>query len=214
MVVMKSSGLELIGTRPPSVTGSRASSALGNHHGYHTISNSSNVDETLFKSHTPSKLDESIDFKPPWAYKKREFWDVAKNELKTDKRGRPLFWSPEPHVSLDGSVTSPFVRKKTSGSGQLADSKHARSKHCPSFVDETLFGPRLEEPGFDPPWGKKEKRPRPHIFVPVDLYLNQTIEPEGSLKRDRKIYKTRSRPSSGRGSRPGSAAGGRPIWKP
>ncbi|XP_041360683.1 RBPJ-interacting and tubulin-associated protein 1-like [Gigantopelta aegis] len=214
MVVMKSCGLELIGTRPPSVTESRASSALGKHHGYHSISNSSNVDETLFKSHTPSKLEETVSFKPPWAYKKRDIWDVTNNELKSDKKGRPLLWSPDPHVSLDGSVTSSFARRKTTGSGPLSNNKLARSKHNPTFVDETLFGPRLKPPSFEAPWGDKEKRPRPHIFVPVDLYMGGTIQPEGSLKRDRKIYKTRSRPSSGRASRSGSATGERPIWKP
>ncbi|BFZ20982.1 hypothetical protein BsWGS_24021 [Bradybaena similaris] len=153
------------------VTGARAPSAMSSHrpksatkHGYHILAHKSSVDELLFSSQHQSRLNEPIiNFKAPWEYPKPQpplhtFGNVkGKTEVKNKVHGRPLLWCPTP-----GTATHTRERTKTRSSvddaGYLWSTRsHFRHlKHTPTFVDETLFGPRLEEPSFKAPWDVKK----------------------------------------------------------
>lgn len=207
---MSNKGLVLTGTRPPSVTDFRPRTApsVRGRYGYHTVGIKSNVDETLFKSHNPGRMSEEIDFKPPWSYKKK-----TPEEQLMKPKGRPLMWAPQPSVSLDGNIVSNHCGNKTKNTNSNStQSKHKLWRHTPTFVDESLFGPRLEEPSFDAPWGMKKTKARPYFWVP-DPSLYDDLENTESAKKTR--YRVRTRPKTAQGTRSGNGLGNsRPIWKP
>ncbi|RUS91649.1 hypothetical protein EGW08_000622 [Elysia chlorotica] len=175
----------VMGTRPPSALSSyRPVSAGRKHNGYHSRAQPSFVDESLFGSQHHTRLDEEfMSFKAPWEYPKpppprNTFAAPPKSKLpvKPKPKGRPLLWCPSPDAAV-------HVRTKTTKN--LAHSDGAKSnqgalwntrnnfrhlKHTPTFVDESLFGPRLQEPTFEAPWNERkkgEKRTvRPFLFYP------------------------------------------------
>ena len=211
--------LELTGTRPPSVASYRPPSAHRPRSGYHTVADKSSVDELLFSSHHPRNSEE-ISFKSPW--------DSAKEKTnKSDKpRGKPLLWTPTERTSF--SARSQIL--KTSNRNALTrdferHQKYKPLKHTPTYVDETLFGPKLEEPSFRAPWAEKVKRPKPFLFSPIDY---TKLERESTT--DKKVRYSSAgtmdgRPPSRQGRRPVTATTRpvtvestydieRPTWKP
>ncbi|GFN87966.1 rbpj-interacting and tubulin-associated protein 1 [Plakobranchus ocellatus] len=174
------------GTRPPSVlSGSRPGSAGRKHHGYHIRAKPSYVDESLFGSQHHTRLDEQLrGFKAPWEYPKPP---PPKNTFATpvhlkvpkkpERKGRPLLWCPTPNAATHMRSKATTTRDSTNASsiaspGCLWNTRDhfRRLKHTPTFVDESLFGPRLQEPTFEAPWNERkkgEKRPiRPYLFDP------------------------------------------------
>lgn len=196
---MRMEDLELTGTRPPSVSGSRPSSRTSNRprSGYHVIANKSNVDELLFTAHHP-RNDNVIHFKPPWSTTPRGKTDIDK--AKKMPKMRPLLWTPDDRAS----VTSQSDRKSY-GKGHTLDydrlNKYRPTKQMPSFCDESLFGPRLEEPSFEAPWADKTKKPRPYLFSPLDY---------AKLTREGSTMSAKYSPSGTLDGRPPSRQGRRP----
>lgn len=173
----------VMGTRAPStLSSSRPGSANKRHHGYHTKAQPSFVDESLFGSYHPTKLDEELaSFKAPWEYPKppqprNTFAPVnVKPPVKPKPKGRPLLWCPRPDSATKVPIKTKNVSRDLSNTsssnfGHMWNTRDCfkRLKHTPTFVDESLFGPRLQEPTFEAPWNKRkkdEKRPnKPFLF--------------------------------------------------
>uniref|UniRef100_A0A2C9KH17 RBPJ-interacting and tubulin-associated protein 1 n=1 Tax=Biomphalaria glabrata TaxID=6526 RepID=A0A2C9KH17_BIOGL len=204
---MSNEDFVLTGSRPPSVLSNyRPNSAKQN--GYHTIARKSSVDETLFRSYYTTKLDEPVSLdKPPWEYPHIEKTLSAKKSQESTKakyNGPPLLWCPTPReVSHTKSKQKPGPNDPL----YLWNTKHhyRHLKHTPSFIDETLFGSRLEEPSFKAPWNEKKKgekiAPRPLLWgPPMKGQLSDT-----DVRHT--VNDSFQRPSSARST-------GRPVWKP
>ncbi|CAG5126052.1 unnamed protein product [Candidula unifasciata] len=223
---MSSGGFEVKGARAPSVLSShRPKSSTKN--GYHILAHTSSVDELLFSSQHPSRLnDPIINFKAPWDHPKPQppfhtFGTVQeKIETRNKVRGPPLLWCPAP-----GSATHTREKTKTRSSvddaGYLWSTRgHFRHlKHKPTFVDETLFGPRLEEPSFKAPWDVKKNSEMKHSnYCNVDVVDNKEALTHGALSDFRRT--SISRPESARGvsGHPEPQNHGakvvKPVWKP
>ncbi|CAG2194296.1 unnamed protein product [Mytilus edulis] len=78
----------ITGSRPPSASGRARPLSGRTRSGYHKVSESANVDETLFKSHNYATHSTDHGFKYPWVQNTKE-------EKKKNK-GPPLLWSPSP----------------------------------------------------------------------------------------------------------------------
>ena len=216
--------LELTGTRPPSVASSRPSSRQSNRprSGYHMIAEKSNVDELLFSSHHP-RHEDIIGFKAPWDETPRH---KTERDRPKKPRGPPLFWSPdtrEENLSSSQSDRGSVLRKSN-----ITDklNRYRPKKYTASYCDETLFGPKLEEPSFEAPWAEKVRKPRPHLFSPID-YAKLTRDNSSLATKNR--YSSAGtldgRPPSRQGRRPASSDSRpitvescqnieKPIWKP
>lgn len=197
--------LELTGTRPPSVTGHRPSSRNSNRpgSGYHRLADRSSVDELLFTSHHP-RHEDVVNFKPPWTETPRN----KKSEKDKQPKLKPLLWAPSDNRT---SITSQSDRGgglRMSNKGFHVDAdrlnKYRPKKHTASFCDETLFGPRLEEPSFEAPWAEKVKKGKPLIFSPVD-YAKLTREQSACSARYSSAGTMDGRPPSRQGRRPRTA---------
>lgn len=191
--------LELTGTRPPSAQSCRPLSRTSNRpkSGYRVVSDKSNVDELLFGSEH-SKNENVINFKPPWANTPRSKND---SDGKKKSRMRPLFWAPEGR----DIVTSQSEKRAYKGNSHSIDldrlNRYRPVKQKPSFCDESLFGPRLEEPSFEAPWADKIKKPKPYLFSPVD-YAQLTREGSASSAKYSSTGTLDGRPPSRQGRRP------------
>lgn len=180
----------ITGTRPPSA-GSRPSSRQSPVHksGYHKVSDNSDVDEMLFKSFNSMGVKDYSGYPAAWS-----------KTPKDKKRGKPLLWAPPVGVHQEHKESSTYSLRK---SHDLHDPryKYRLSKHTPSFCDETLFGPRLEEPSFKAPWEEKKKMTgRPMLWTPMDYS-------RGNLDNDHvelEPYSVDGRPPSRQGRRPAS----------
>ena len=213
--------LELTGTRPPSVASNRPPSSHGGgrpRSGYHTLSDKSSVDELLFSSHHP-RSSEEVTFNPPW--------DSPKETNKLEKpRNKPNLWSPSERNSLSAKS---HVLKSSNRNVLIHDydkhHKYKHLKHTPTFVDESLFGPKLEEPSFRAPWAEKVKKPRPYLFSPVDYTKLVRENTTNSNNRYSSAGTLDGRPPSRMGRRPVTATTRpvtvestydveKPTWKP
>lgn len=214
--------LELTGTRPPSVASARPPSSQGSHRprsGYHTLSDKSSVDELLFSSHHPRHTEE-VTFNPPW--------DDQKNKpIKLEKpRIKPLLWAPDERSCFSGR--SHILKTSNRNSVTHDIDKHQKYKplkHTPTFVDESLFGPKLEEPSFRAPWAEKVKKPKPFLFSPIDYTKLVRENTTNSKNRYSSAGTMDGRPPSRQGRRPVTATTRpvtvestydveKPIWKP
>ncbi|KAL3888433.1 hypothetical protein ACJMK2_000800 [Sinanodonta woodiana] len=206
---MATGGIELVGSRPPSVMSrppSSSSARSRSRSGYHVSHNASSIDESLLTSHNPTK-NLSNNTPPPWPEHKR-YKDEDKKKTEKPKM-RPLLWAPpSPAPTLD---------------------RESALRHTPTFVDESLFGPKLQDPSFDPPWVKKTAkavRMRPLLWCP-----QTASSKEGAATSERMVYSASGtldgRPPSRLGRRPASAKSRpstvestsmfdqtKPIWKP
>lgn len=158
------------------VRNSQPGSARTPRHGYKTVSPRSEVDELLFTSHNALSKDDKFD--PRW----KPF--ESKEKIKP-----PLLWAPIPNIEKKLLQKSPFTKK------------YAPVKMVPSFVDESLFGPKIKEPDFPAPWENKKKR-AVLLWSPCN----------NISKEDQKTSNTKFRcntPNSARKLKPS-----KPIWKP
>lgn len=216
---MRMEDFQLTGTRPPSVIDCRPSSRNSDRprsrSGYHVVGDKSNVDELLFASHHP-RNENIIKFKPPWSDTTRCKSDLEK-AMKVPKM-RPLLWTPDDRAS----VTSQSDRISKKGNNHSVDlNRYRPMKQKPSFCDESLFGPRLQEPSFEAPWAEKVKKPRPFLFCPLD-YARLTREASTMSAKYSSSGTLDGRPPSRQGRRPKTAST-RPVtvesaqrltWKP
>lgn len=214
---MSNDGFVVTGSRPPSALGSYSYRPSSAKHGYHTLSRSSAVDESLFRSHYSTKLDETFsNFKAPWEYPKppaprNTFGPPAvRHEPEPKPRGPPLLWCPPPSET---SLVKPKSKTKSNhnDSTYLWSTKNnfRQLKHTPTFVDETLFGSKLEEPSFEAPWNERKKgekrNPKPYLWDP---YCDKKRDmPTEQLSRPVSALRSSSRNES-RANTP------RPVWKP
>ncbi|KAH9523924.1 hypothetical protein Btru_047513 [Bulinus truncatus] len=161
---MSSDGLMLNGSRPPSVLSNYKPNPV-KQHGYYTVAKKSSVDESLFRSHYSTKLDEAITHsKSPLENRKPR---KSQNKEKKDGfKGPPLLWCPPPSSACH--VKSNQKLKPDSTDIYLWSTKqHYRQlKYKPTFVDESLFGSKKEEPSFEAPWNesRREKKESNHIL--------------------------------------------------
>ncbi|XP_059168816.1 RBPJ-interacting and tubulin-associated protein 1-like [Physella acuta] len=221
---MSHDGIVITGSRPPSALSShRPSSANSKHQGYHTLARNSSVDESLFGSQYPSQLDKTvINFKAPWEYPKpappRNSFSAAPVKKVEPPRpnGPPLLWCPPP-----SETSRPQIRSKTKSN--LKDSAYLWStrdhfkhlKHTPTFVDETLFGSKLQEPSFEAPWNARKKgekkKPRPYLWDPSVPSNKADTSTNGGLSQRpaTALGLSKSRSKGG-----GQSNGTMPVWKP
>ncbi|XP_069070654.1 RBPJ-interacting and tubulin-associated protein 1 isoform X2 [Pleurodeles waltl] len=131
------------------VTGMQALQLQGKpRRSYRIKASTSYVDETLFGS--PSKATRMVaGFEPPWVEK--------------TSPQRPLLWSP----TSDGPGKE-TGNPKSNSPASTPRKKYRVKSRSPSFCDETLFGPKLEDPGWEAPWAKKEDtlKLRPLLWTP------------------------------------------------
>lgn len=205
--------LTLTGTRPPSAcSSSRPTSGRSSRKGYVKVANTSMADELLFSS---SALNlEDATFEAPWVKKDRRqilLWSPAPSSSRTTKStpvgDMKTEFSPgdKPARGLTSTKKTPKIKDT------MLKTRHPYRliKNTPTFVDECLFGPRLEEPAFTAPWNVKMKTadcqsPGTPIRAPRGV-----VGGNGITKLDLR-YRPRSamRPTSA------SETGAKPVWKP
>ncbi|XP_077990045.1 RBPJ-interacting and tubulin-associated protein 1-like [Glandiceps talaboti] len=185
--------LSITGTRPMSATGSKRDP-------YHKVSKNSFVDESLFGK----PLDEA-NFDPPWED------DVKKPKVKVVK---PLLWTPPAYGSHSARATTPTSnsRRRPMTPSQIYSNRYRLKKHTPTYVDETLFGPKLQEANFDPPWAKKEKHRKPQLWSPPVCGSRIELSSRPNSAMSVTSLRVPSRPSSARSTRSTSTTS-KPPWR-
>ncbi|XP_076084671.1 RBPJ-interacting and tubulin-associated protein 1-like [Mytilus galloprovincialis] len=187
----------ITGSRPPSASGRARPLSGRTRSGYHKVSESANVDETLFKSHNYATHSTDHGFKYPWVQNTKE-------EKKKNK-GPPLLWSPSPvDMHRYEKKSQGVISLRNSSTSQSSKSKHRLTRHTPTFVDESLFGEGLPEPSFESPWADKVTKGAPIYWAPQESYNRQMTQ--GSMRDKNKMepYILDGRPPSRQGPRPGS----------
>lgn len=190
----------ITGTRPPSSTGSRPRS------GYRKVSNAAEVDETLFRSHNYTQLHDN----------QGSGFSFQTKTPKEKKRGPPLLWAP----SSNEPKPSNYHNVKSHLSHSHESQKYRFHNHKPTFVDETLFGPKLEEPSFEAPWAEKKKKATPVLWSPPEFASRQMTQ-ANSVNEP---FSLDGRPPSRQGRRPASTrtrpctvesvSSAKSYWKP
>lgn len=194
--------LELIGSRPPSVASQRPPSVHETtrpRSGYKVVSDISNLDEEFPLPYQNKRTEPVIHFKPSITPRRRN--DVDK--LFKKSKLRPLHWAPEERsasTSHSERVDEQHVSRSLNKS--INFNRYRPVKQKPSFCDETLFGPRLEEPTFDAPWAQKTKKAKPLLFSPVDY---------AKLMREGSTLSAKYSSSGTLDGRPPSRQGRRPV---
>jgi hypothetical protein len=191
----------ITGTRPPSSSGSRPRS------GYRKVSNTAEVDETLFRSHNFTQVHDSQNSSFPFPAK----------TPKEKKRGPPLLWAPTPNDEKPNNYHDVKPRINHSSESQ----RYRFHNHKPTFVDESLFGPKLEEPSFEAPWAEKKRRPRPVNWAPPEFSSSRQMTEANPVNEP---FSLDGRPPSRQGRRPASTrnrpctvesvASTKSYWKP
>ncbi|XP_033727171.1 uncharacterized protein LOC117316609 [Pecten maximus] len=226
----------ITGSRPPSArTRSRQSHVSYSRpkSGYHKVAESSDADELLFgsenySSHNHVRPTDHFQHPTQSSYQhstqgsNSSLWANPVPVVK-EKKQRPLLWAPSNPTSAgsQSSRESNFALKPSHTTLESTKTKYRHLKHTPTFVDETLFGPRLEEPLFDAPWDSKKTK-QPFLFSSTD-YTKITYGGQGS---ESEPYSVDGRPPSRQGRRPAStrmrpctveSVGGastKTVWKP
>ena len=222
LTIMAELGLSLVGTRPPSATGSRPTSSTGYHYPptpktpKQCHQNGTTYEDCLFgssaasgdrtstwvKTHgTTCYTDKSTTdnpeplWQPPWH---------------TDKKSKPLLYGgtdyKQAKTMLSGKSRAMHQRSVTSGTATRSRSKYG-NKHTPSYVDETLFGSRSDEPSFAAPWDKTKEHQ--YVFDATDY--KAVAERKAATAEQKQVSQDRSkvawRPA---GSRPHTPSSTRP----
>ena len=179
---------------------------------YRKVANSGSVDETLFTSKRYDYL---------------QSLNSSSNARSTSTGGGGWFVHGESNSTSDQSkqrsISTPPIKSSLIKVGRATRTRSRAYKSTPTYVDETLFGPRLEEPKFPAPWEKSEDKKKGPILTwspPVVGSLSCTPR---STPPSRPSSAAGSRPGSAKGSQLGSASGGRqssrsvtpnkPVWK-
>ncbi|KAG8455668.1 hypothetical protein GDO86_001745 [Hymenochirus boettgeri] len=120
------------------------------------------VDETLF-GNSSDRVDRTVQ----WT---------------TTPRQAPLLWSPGEIKEVKETLSS---RPNSTPSGTPRKKIHYRVKsRSPSYCDESLFGPKLEECSWEAPWVKKEDtvKLRPLLWCPP-----QRLVPQNSKQNNKTL---------------------------
>ncbi|XP_043924373.1 RBPJ-interacting and tubulin-associated protein 1 [Protopterus annectens] len=147
--------------------------------GYRVKSETSYVDETLFGTSCRAQT-RVVNFNPPW---------VSSSNAPTP---RPLLWSPQSKGpgELKSTAKAVPLQMPTKSSTPLSTprktNKYRLKSHSPSYCDESLFGPKPEDPGWEPPWVRKEDTIsiRPLLWSPP---ASNKISSRPSSTRDRGV---------------------------
>ena len=141
---------------------------------YKRIAGGSNIDETLFSSHRDQQLSRP---------------GSAKRSTHRNATGDHPAHPPRTNSSM--STTPPIKSALSVNATKRPQSRSGyRVKYAKSYVDETLFGPKLEAPSFEAPWEDKEDKKKG-----APLFWSPPVP--GSLA---------CTPAPDEGFRPGSAA--------
>ncbi|XP_022091050.1 RBPJ-interacting and tubulin-associated protein 1-like [Acanthaster planci] len=175
---------------------------------YRKVSNSGSAEETLFTSQRERYLqsrNSPLNARPRSVGGSEWMVHGERNEMPSELPKRSPSGTPPIKPPLVSASGAPRTRSRL-------------YKSSPSYIDESLFGPKLQEPDFPAPWEKPEDLRRGPLLtwsppVPGSLCCTPRSTPP-------------SRPPSaaGVGSRPGSATGDRrkgsqppmpkkPVWK-
>lgn len=227
----------IVGSRPASAMNSfRPSSAQSKRHGYVTRASDSNVDESLFGSYHQTKLNEAMNFKAPWDEPKpkppRNTFGPDPTENKTkkeNKKGPILNWSPSFTVASTykrPERKSNLNNSSVNSSGYLWNSRDQSSfhhlRHTPTYVDESLFGDRLQDATFVAPWNERKKgekkKQKPYLWDPPGTIQHNPNGVGLELSLTTKHYSNRNtkRPSTAIGLSGSRSNRGNPlpVWKP
>ena len=184
------SPLVVTGSRSSSVAGSRQGTRDRPRSGYRKIGNTSEVDETLFKSHSVARMSQSQESSP----------FLKSPTPKVKGSGPPLLWAPP----VTNKRPEKFLKTPTPQTPNESNKYRLRG-HTPTYVDETLFGPKLEEPSFPAPWGDRKRKPKPFTWAPPQPH---EFSCERQLTQARsevsEPFSVDGRPPSRQGRRPGS----------
>ncbi|XP_060078051.1 uncharacterized protein LOC132557570 [Ylistrum balloti] len=226
----------ITGSRPPSArTRSRQSHVSYSRpkSGYRKVAESSDADELLFGSENYSSQSHvrpvdhyqhptQSSFQHSSQGSSGTLWAQPVPVIK-QKKQQPLLWAPSNPASAGShsSRESNFALKSSHTTLESTKSKYRPMKHTPTYVDETLFGPRLEEPSFDAPWDEKKNK-QPFLFSSTD-YTKMTYGGQGA---EIEPYSVDGRPPSRQGRRPASTrtrpctvestgvSSTKTVWKP
>ncbi|XP_067911226.1 RBPJ-interacting and tubulin-associated protein 1-like isoform X2 [Heterodontus francisci] len=123
---------------------------------YRVRAKTSYVDETLF-GHSDGLQSSVAEFEPPWG-----------STSQTGSR-QPLLWSPSSQMrpSTNGEI-GPVPTPAKCGGMPVKKNKYRLKSCMPSYCDESLFGPKQEDPGWEAPWTAKEDKikTRPLLWTP------------------------------------------------
>ena len=162
---------------------------------YRKVASSGNVDETLFTSKRYEylqSLNSSSNARPTSAAD--WFTHDESNQSPSDNR----------------TVNTPPIKSPLIKVGGAPRTRSRAYKPIPTYVDETLFGPKLKDSKFPAPWEKPEDEKKGPMLTwspPVRGSLSCTPR---STPPSRPSSSAGSRPGSAKGTRPGSAGGSRP----
>ncbi|XP_041058255.1 RBPJ-interacting and tubulin-associated protein 1-like isoform X1 [Carcharodon carcharias] len=123
---------------------------------YRVRAKTSYVDETLF-GHSNGLQRSVAEFEPPWG--------------STSQTGsqQPLLWSPSSQIrpSANGKI-GPVPTPSKCGGTPIKKNKYRLKCRMPSYCDESLFGSKQEDPGWEAPWTAEEDKIkiRPLLWTP------------------------------------------------
>ncbi|XP_013386920.1 RBPJ-interacting and tubulin-associated protein 1-like [Lingula anatina] len=193
----------IVGSRPSSSLSSGPPSGRSRNP-YHKVSNTSEVDDLLFKPHNPNPRGDT-----QWSDRDNPF---------ADRKEKPLIWSPppsqrdSPSPQRSARSVSPAGSRSSTPLGSRSRNKYRLVKHTPTYVDEMLFGEPLPEPTFPAPWEKESPKVKPLLFSPTNYKImkaDSSKSDTGSPKRP-----LSGRPLSGRqGSAGATTTASRPAWR-
>ncbi|GCB62812.1 RBPJ-interacting and tubulin-associated protein 1-like [Scyliorhinus torazame] len=124
---------------------------------YRVRAKTSFVDETLF-GHSNGLQSSVAEFEPPWG-----------SSSQTGSR-QPLFWSPSSQIrpSANGDI-GPVPTPSKCGGTPVKKNKYRLKCRKPSYCDESLFGSKQDDPGWEAPWTTQEDKRniRPLLWTPT-----------------------------------------------
>ncbi|XP_068096012.1 RBPJ-interacting and tubulin-associated protein 1 isoform X2 [Hyperolius riggenbachi] len=118
-------------------------------------------------------------------------------------------WSPEDEKASKNRTIS---RTSCTPPGSPRKKTHYRvKKRSPSYCDESLFGPKIQDCGWEAPWVKKEDtvRIRPLLWSPPPV-----IRPESSKPSTKQIPLKAVHPQDARSPSVGTQKVNGDFWKP
>ena len=158
----------------------------------------SHVDELLFGGNSPmTNSGSSWQTAPPVADIGPDYDPLNTGRMSVSGSRAP---SREGRPPSPGRLPSSRNQQRPASPASRPGSASRQNRHKPSFVDESLFGPRPVEADFPAPWEDVEaekRRGRPHIFDGTDHRV--TVYHQDSRPSSAQSNRTRPRSASARG---------------
>ncbi|XP_053324784.1 RBPJ-interacting and tubulin-associated protein 1 [Spea bombifrons] len=147
------------------------------------------VDESLF-SNSPGRVDTALQWSP-----------ATPSQV-------PRVWNPEETKDIKSNSSCKSNRTPT-GTPRKQIQYRVKTR-SPSYCDESLFGKKLEDCGWEAPWVKKEDtvRLRPLLWCPTPVLRPQTAKPGNNKSAVRAVH-----PPDASENILGAYKGQRNFWK-